>query len=43
MDVNDFMQPLIELLAAAAVIDLGLWVVRRVLRGAVEGGADADD
>jgi hypothetical protein len=43
MNINVFMQPLIELLAIAAVIDLGLWVIRRLLSGAVEGGPHADD
>jgi len=43
VDINLFMAPLITVLAIAAIVDLGLTVVRRVLSGAVEGERDADD
>jgi hypothetical protein len=43
MDVNAFMQPLLEVLAIAAVLAIGVGVIRSLLSGAVEGGRDSDD
>jgi len=43
VDVNVFMAPLFQVLAIAAVLAIGVGVVRSLLSGAVEGGRDSDD
>ena len=43
MDINAFMQPLIEFLAVAAFVDIALSMVRGLVVGAVEGEHDPDD
>lgn len=43
MDVNAFMAPLLNVLAIAAVLSIGLGVVRGLLSRAVEDGVGPDD
>jgi hypothetical protein len=43
MDVNAFMEPLFQVLAIAAVLSIGVGVIRRLLSGAVEDDGSLDD
>jgi hypothetical protein len=43
MDVNVFMGPLFEVLAIAAVLSIGVGVIRRLVSGGVEDDGRSDD